>query len=262
MLRLLFHTQLSLGLAQAAIVALVTIVLAHLAARRGALIGREVPLALLRGLLQILLVGALLALLMRGPWWTAIFALLAMVLAAGTIIRQRVPALPGVYTLSLLCMGAGAGAVIAFMTVLGIVEPRITMLIPVGSMVIANNMNIQALFLDRFLGEVRSHRGEIESALALGASPENAVAPYLRASFNASLIPAANNLRSLGIVWIPGIMAGMVLSGSSPVYAALYQFVVLGMIFTAGSASCLVASYLVPRRIFTQHQQLRVPAPR
>ena len=260
MLELLFHSQLSLGLAQATVVAVVTMLVAHFAARRGASIGHEVPLALLRGLVQILLVGALLALLMRGPWWTSIPVLLAMILAAGTIIRQRVPQLPGVYTISLACMCSGAGAVIAFMAVLGIVEPKITMLVPVGSMVIANNMNIQALFLNRFLGEVRSHRGEIESALALGASPENAVAPYLRAAFDASLIPAANNLRSLGIVWIPGIMAGMVLSGSSPVYAALYQFVVLGMIFTAGGMSCMVAAYLVPRRIFTQHQQLRAIA--
>lgn len=257
MLNLLFHTQLSLGLAQAAIVALVTIIAAYFAARRGAKIGREVPFALLRGLMQILAVGAVLALLMRGPWWTAVPMLLAMILAAGTIIRQRVPELPGIYSISLVCMCAGAGAVITFMAILGIVEPKITMLIPVGSMVIANNMNIQALFLNRFLGEIRSHRGEIESALALGASPENAVAPSLRASFDASLIPAANNLRSLGIVWIPGIMAGMVLSGSSPMYAALYQFVVLGMIFTAGSMSCMVATYLVPRRIFTEHQQLR-----
>jgi len=260
MLKWIFHTQLTLGLAQAATVAIVTIIVAQFAARRGAKIGREVPFALLRGLVQILLIGALLALLMRGPWWTAIPMLGIMVLVAASIVRRRVPELPGAYMLSLACMGAGAGGVIAFMTLIGIVEPRITMLIPVGSMVIANNMNIQSLFLNRFLGEVRSHRGEIESALALGASPENAAAPYLQASFHASLIPATDNLRSLGIVWIPGIMAGMVLSGSSPVYAALYQFVVLGMIVTAGGISCLTATYLVPKRIFTQHQQLRVLA--
>jgi putative ABC transport system permease protein len=124
-------------------------------------------------------------------------------------------------------------------------------------MVIAQNMNIQSLFLNRFLGEVGSHRGEIESALALGATPDNAAAPYLRASFHASLIPAVDNLRSLGIVWIPGIMTGMMLSGSSPLYAALYQFVVLGMIFTAGGLSCLTATYLAPRRIFTPQMQLR-----
>jgi putative ABC transport system permease protein len=56
------------------------------------------------------------------------------------------------------------------------------------------------------------------------------------------------------------MMAGMVLSGSSPVYAALYQFVILSMIFIAGAVSCLTATYLAPRRIFTPQQQLRSAA--
>lgn len=258
MLRFFFHTQLSLGLAQATVVACTAVMVAVLASRRGAHLQREIPLALLRGLVQILLIGFLLAVLLRGPWWTAIPLLSGMILMAASIVRTRARAIPETYTLSLICLAAGAGCVIALMTLLGIITPSIKMLVPVGSMVIAQNMNIQSLFLNRFLGELRSHTGEIESALALGASSDAAVAPYLRAAFQASLIPATDNLRSLGIVWIPGIMAGMVLSGSSPVYAALYQFVVLGMIFTAGGLSCLTATYLVPRRVFTANQQLRI----
>jgi putative ABC transport system permease protein len=258
MLRYFFHTQLSLGLAQAVIVSITATLVAWLATKRGVRLQKEIPLALLRGLVQILLVGAVLALLLRGPWWTSLPLLAAMILTAASIVRRRARAIPETYTLALTCLAAGAGTVIALMTLLGIIAPEVKMLVPVGSMVIAQNMNIQSLFLNRFLGELRSHTGEIESALALGASPDAAVAPYLRAAFHASLIPAMDNLRSLGIVWIPGIMAGMVLSGSSPVYAALYQFIVLGMIFTAGGLSCLTATYLAPRRVFTHHQQLRI----
>ena len=258
MLKFFFHSQLSLGIAQAITVAIMAMLVAVFASRRGAHLQREIPLALLRGLVQILLIGFLLAVLLRGPWWTAVPLLGGMILMAATIVRRRARAIPEAYTLSLICLAAGAGSVIVLMTLLGIITPDIKMLVPVGSMVIAQNMNIQSLFLNRFLGELRSHTGEIESALALGASSDAAVAPHLRAAFQASLIPATDNLRSLGIVWIPGIMAGMVLSGSSPVYAALYQFVVLGMIFTAGGLSCLTATYLVPRRVFTVHQQLRI----
>ena len=57
------------------------------------------------------------------------------------------------------------------------------------------------------------------------------------------MIPSLDNVKSLGIVRIPGIMAGMVLSGASPVYAALYQFVVLTMILWAAALTCLVSSY-------------------
>jgi putative ABC transport system permease protein len=51
-------------------------------------------------------------------------------------------------------------------------------------------------------------------------------------------------------------MAGMVLSGASPLYAALYQFVVLTTIFSASALTCLVSSYLVTGRIFSSHEQL------
>ena len=39
--------------------------------------------------------------------------------------------------------------------------------------------NANALALDRFRSEVQAHVGHVESALALGAAPEEAVAPYL-----------------------------------------------------------------------------------
>jgi putative ABC transport system permease protein len=69
-----------------------------------------------------------------------------------------------------------------------------------------------------------------------------------------------DNIRSLGIVWIPGIMAGMVLSGASPLYAALYQFVVLTTIFSAAGLTCLVSSHLLTRRIFSPEGQLMLRA--
>ena len=142
------------------------------------------------------------------------------------------------------------------MTGVGVIELKVAMLVPVGSMLIAQTMNIQSIFLDRLKGEVTGHVGEIESALALAASPGVAVENYLRAAYRASLIPAIDNLKSLGVVWIPGIMAGMILSGSSPIYAALYQFVILTTIFSASALTCLVSTYLVTSRIFTMNEQL------
>jgi ABC-type iron transport system FetAB permease component len=42
-----------------------------------------------------------------------------------------------------------------------------------------------------------------------------------------SLLPRLDMLKSLGLVWIPGVIAGMMVSGASPVYAGLYQFVIV-----------------------------------
>jgi putative ABC transport system permease protein len=258
MLKHFFHSQLSLGIAEclaAAIIALLAMVLAR---RRGVDMLRELPLAQARGIAQILAVGAILTFLLHGPAWTSLIVLSAMMFAAAMIVRRRATNIPRAFTLALVSIFVGAGSVLALMIVLGVIPLSISMLVPVGSMVIASTMNMQSLFLDRFRGEIKSHVGEIESALALGATPDVASLPYLRAAYKASLIPSIDNVRSLGIVWIPGIMAGMVLSGASPIYAALYQFVVISTIFSAAAVTCLTASYLITRRVFTVNQQLFV----
>ena len=141
-------------------------------------------------------------------------------------------------------------------TLAGAIDTAITALVPVGSMLIANAMNTNGLALDRFRSEVTSHVGQVESALALGAASDVAVLPYVRASFRSSLIPAIDSVRSLGIVWIPGLMAGMVLSGSPPIYAAIYQFVVLAMIFAASGLTSLISTTLIRAHAFTPAEQL------
>ena len=260
MLEHYFPNQLERGAVQCLIAALVTLAVILLARRRAPGLLKEISFAEVRGLLQIFAVGAILAALLRGPAWTSIFVLAGMIFAAASIVRKRAKKIPRAFVLALIAIGTGAGTILTVMTVTGVIPLKILTLVPVGSMVIANTMNTQSIFLDRFRGEVAAHVGEIESALALGASPEIAVDRYLRTAFRSSLIPAVDNIRSLGIVWIPGIMAGMVLSGASPLYAALYQFVVLTTIFSSSALACFIASHLVARRIFSGYGQLLLRA--
>ena len=103
------------------------------------------------------------------------------------------------------------------------------MLVPVGSMILANAMNACAQATERFRAEVTAHVGQIEAGLALGADPAVTVAPYVQSAVYASLLPRLDMLKSLGLVWIPGVMAGMMVSGASPVYAGIYQFIIVAM---------------------------------
>ena len=63
-------------------------------------------------------------------------------------------------------------------------------------------------------------------------------------------------LKSLGIVWIPGVMAGMMVSGASPIYAGIYQFVVVAMILSASGITALVVTLLIRTRAFSPAEQL------
>lgn len=252
------NPQMERGLLDCAVAGVLALGVLLLARRRAPGLLKELPLAELRGLVQIVAVGTVLAFLLHGSRWLAIPVLAGMLLAASDIVRRRAKRIPRPFSLIVVSILCGAGGVLTLMAALGVIPLGIQILIPVGSMVIANTMNTLSLFLDRLRGEVMAHTGEIESALALGATTEAALQPGLTAAYRACLIPSIDNIRSLGIVWIPGIMAGMVLSGTSPLYAALYQFVVLTTIFAAAALTCLVASRLVTGRLFSAQEQLLV----
>jgi putative ABC transport system permease protein len=256
MLKMFFHSPLQLGLAQALAAALAALAVVLLARRRGIRLEGETLIAMLRGLVQIVAVGSILVILLRAPRWTGGLVLAAMIVAAGATSARRAKDLHGAFRISAWAIGVGAGSVIALMTLLGVIDTAITALIPVGSMLIANAMNTNGLALNRFRSDVLAHAGEIETALALGAETHTSVSPYVQASFESSLIPAIDSLRSLGIVWIPGLMAGMLLSGSRPVYAAIYQFVVLAMILAASGLTSLTSTMLIRGRVFSAADQL------
>src|SRR5579864_3439499 len=256
MLKLFFSNQLYLVLAQALIAALAAMVVVLLARGRGIHLESETLIAMVRGIIQITAVGSVLLLLLSAPRWTSAFLLAGMIFSAGATSARRAKGMPDAFRVSAWSIAFGSGSIIALMTWLGVIDTAITSLVPVGSMLITNAMNTNGLALNRLRADVLAHAGEIETALALGAEARNSVSPYVQASFEASLIPAIDSIRSLGIVWIPGLMAGMLLSGARPVYAAIYQFVVLAMIFAASGLTSLVSTLLIRDRIFTSAQQL------
>jgi hypothetical protein len=74
------------------------------------------------------------------------------------------------------------------------------LLIPVMGMLIGNSASGAALSVHRLRSEIESHKGEIEAALALGATPVKALEPYVAATMRNALIPSINSMMLMGIV--------------------------------------------------------------
>jgi hypothetical protein len=114
--------------------------------------------------------------------------------------------------------------------------------------------------MERFRADVTAHVGQIEAGLVLGAAPAVTVAPYVQSAVYASLLPRLDMLKSLGFVWIPGVMAGMLVSGASPVYAGIFQFVIVAMILAASGIAGLVATLLMRTRAFLESRTVDAPS--
>jgi len=105
-------------------------------------------------------------------------------------------------------------------------EPRF--LIPLAGMIFANSMNAVSISAERFETETERRSDYIEARAT---------------SYKAALIPIINSLFAVGLVSLPGMMTGQILSGVDPLIAVRYQMMVMLMIL--GSAGISVAIYLV-----------------
>jgi len=142
------------------------------------------------------------------------------------------------------------------MAVTGIMPLDPQFVIPLSGMVFGNSMNVSSLTLNRIVGEIRNNRERVEAALVLGATSSQAAESYLRVSVRAGLISNIDSLKTLGIIFIPGTMAGLMMAGASPVLAAVYQIAVYFMILGAGIVTSLLASHFAVKRLFTEAHQL------
>jgi putative ABC transport system permease protein len=252
------HSPVALGLAQALVVCALAMGVAWLGHLRKLELRRETATALVRGLLQMLAVGLVLVWLLKGAAWWSVPALGAMCAMAARMAQSRLKSKAnGVstyasrgYWLCLRAIGTGSAVVIATMALTRVIAFRSMALVPLGSMIIANSMNTCSQVLERYSSDLKLNAGRVEAALALGASGGEAALPYAKNATNAALIPSLNSLRSLGIVWIPGFTAGMLMTGSDPVYTAIYQFMVIAMIYAASGVTALVAASGYERAAF------------
>jgi putative ABC transport system permease protein len=236
----------------------VALIVAWACRRQGIHLFRQTLIAILRGLIQIVLVGLVLVFLLDKPGVVSVPVLLVMITAAAVIAGRRARRLPGAFTGAFVGILVGSSVIIAFAALIGALQFSVAEMVPVGSMLIANTMNTCALALERFRSDVSQNVGRVEAALSLGADPARTVSPYISTAAEASMIPRIDNLASLGIVWIPGLMAGMLIQHGSPLDAALYNFTVIAMILASSGIAATTALSIVRHRAFTPAGQLLV----
>ncbi len=242
-------------LALTTVLLIVVIILSHL---KKIGIGKEVVIAVIRGFLQLMVLALLFAFIFDAPdWWLMVWALFAaMVAMAGWTSSKRVKEIPRAWDVTTPSITAGAALSLSVMAVTGIMPLSPQFVIPLSGMAFGNTMNVCSLTLNRIAAELKNNKGRIEAALALGATSQQAAEPYIRVSVRTALIPNIDSLKTLGIIFIPGAMAGLLMAGTSPYVAAVFQIAVFLMILSAGIVTSILVSHLAMKRLFTDAHQL------
>ena len=141
----------------------------------------------------------------------------------GALTAGRRSSVAGAFLSTLAAIGISSFSVLGITVAGGGLSTEAIILIPLGGMLVGNSMNVCSLAIDRLAGDVKSNYSLVEAAIALGCNNAQALEPYRIKSIRSSLIPVLDNMKTLGIVWIPGLMAGLLLAGESPFDAARLQ---------------------------------------
>jgi len=183
-----------------------------------------------------------------------------LAIAAWTAVGQASRSFPGarLHSTGALAMASTATVFVAVEYVIG-VEPwwRPQYLIPLVGMMLGNGLTAVTLGLDGLMEHLVARRQSIEARLALGASSWEAILPWMRDAIRQSMIPIINTMLIVGIVKLPGMMTGQILSGVSPMQAAGYQILVMFMIAACTALSAIVMCLLAFWQLADEEHRIR-----
>ena len=202
--------------------------------------------ATIRMLVQLLLIGYVLVFIFETGEPTIVVAILGVMLliASWISIRPLQHKSRRLYRNALVAISVSGVLTLALVSqvVIGI-DPWFSSryLIPLAGMIFAGAMNTISLSAERAWAEASRGVSYVETR---------------RIALQAALIPMINSLFAVGLVSLPGMMTGQILSGTSPLVAAKYQIVVMSMLFGVSGMSAAIFLYLERGEL----ENLREPA--
>lgn len=127
--------------------------------------------------------------------------------------------------------------------------------IPLSGMIMGNAMTGVSLGVKTFRESVASHGPRLEALLNVGAEPRRILLPLVNQALETALLPTLNSMMGMGIVSLPGMMTGQILSGTLPTTAILYQIAIMIAICTVVCLSVFGSLYLGYRTLYNERSQ-------
>lgn len=194
-------------------------------------------IASLRMTVQLVIVGYILQYMFDNPnpIFTVIFLAVMIAFSVDRVIKSRKD-LNKNFKIAIGSSLALSGlfVLIFFVAVVvnkSIFNPQYT--IPLAGMIIGNAMTGINIGIKTFMDSIKKERSKINTLLNLGVEPKDILKPFANNALETALIPTLNSMVGMGIVFLPGMMTGQILSGTLPTTAIMYQIAIMIAICTS-----------------------------
>lgn len=216
--------------------------------------------ASVRMTVQLTLAGFILTAIFQNPH--PAFTVAYLVAMVAFAVHRALGKNPGLnrrfkWAVGLSLAGAGVSVVVFFVTVVvrvSVFNPQYT--IPLSGMILGNAMTGMNLGLKSFTETLNAQKARVESLLNLGVKPDRVLLPFANSALETALLPTLNNMVGMGIISLPGMMTGQILSGTLPTTAIMYQIAIMIAICTVACLSVFCALAFGYRTLYNKRAQV------
>ncbi len=216
-------------------------------------------IASLRMTVQLVIVGYILQYMFKNPnpAFTVIFLAIMLVFSAHRVISSRKD-LNKKFKIALAASLTSSGLFVLIFFVMAVVNksifnPQYT--VPLAGMIIGNAMTGVSIGLKTFMDSVNKEKNKINTLLNLGVEPKDILKPIANNALETALIPTLNSMVGMGIIFLPGMMTGQILSGTLPTTAIMYQIAIMIAICTSVCISVFLSLNLGYKSLYNHRKQ-------
>ncbi|TXE10778.1 iron export ABC transporter permease subunit FetB [Gelidibacter salicanalis] len=124
--------------------------------------------------------------------------------------------------------------------------------IPITGMVLGNCLQSNVIGINTFYYSIDQHQERYRFFIANGSTQEEALFPFFRNALKKSANPTLASMATIGLVSLPGMMTGQILSGSSPFIAIKYQIMIMLAIFSGTVLSVYLGIVISSKFVFNE----------
>ena len=209
---------------------------------------------------QLVLAGLILTFIFENPH--PLFTVAYILLMTGFaihLILSRNPKLNKSFKIIVAISLAATGLLVVCFFIMAVVgvslfNPQYT--IPISGMIFGNALTGVTLGLKTFQESISAGRNRIEAMMNIGATPQKILTPFVNQAIETALLPTMNSMLGMGIISLPGMMTGQILSGTLPMTAILYQIAILIAISAVVCLSVFTSLIFGYRTLYNKRSQI------
>lgn len=251
-----------INLAQFALIYVLLLVVLFIMKRSKINQSKLLLVASFRMTVQLVLAGLVLTYILENPHplFTVAYIIAMTTFATIRVLNQN-KELNKKFKLAIGLSLAGSGTLIVFFFVQIVVgmdffNPQYT--IPLSGMIFGNAMTGLSLALKSFNENLKAQRSRVESLLYLGVTPKKILLPFVNNALETALVPTMNRMMGMGIISLPGMMTGQILSGTLPMTAILYQIAIMIAITAVVCLAVFAALIFGYKTLYNDRNQITI----